>query len=98
MKTLNEVKILLSEHKEKLAKKYFIKEIGIFGSFVRGEQNKRSDIDILVDFEKLPDLLTFIEIERYLEEILGIKVDLVRRPALRIELRDKIQAEVEQVW
>lgn len=97
MKTLDEVKAILAKHKEELAKKYKIKEIGIFGSFVRGEQKKRSDIDILVDFEKVPDLLTFIEIERYLEKILGVKVDLVRKPALRPELKDKILSEVVQI-
>jgi len=97
MKTLAEIKKILSAHKEELAKKYKIKELGIFGSFVRGEQRKRSDIDILVDFEEVPDLLTFIEIEIYIEKLIGIKTDLVRRPALRPELKDRILNEVVSI-
>ncbi|MCM8820343.1 MAG: nucleotidyltransferase family protein [Candidatus Omnitrophica bacterium] len=97
MKTLQEIKEIIQKHKGELQEKYKIKEIAIFGSYVRNEQKKRSDVDILVDFYELPDLLKFIEIERYLEEILGIKVDLVRKPALRAELRDKILSEAVEI-
>lgn len=97
MTTLKKIKKILSEHKEELSKKYKIKEMGIFGSYVRGEQKKRSDIDILVEFEEVPDLLTFIEIERYLEGILAVKVDLVRKPSIRPELKDTILSEVIQI-
>jgi predicted nucleotidyltransferase len=97
MKTLEEIKKILSGHKEELKERYKIKEIRIFGSFIRGEQKKRSDIDILVDFYELPDLLKFIEIERYVEELLGVKVDLVRKPALRIELKDSILSEAVEI-
>ncbi|MFN3699011.1 MAG: nucleotidyltransferase domain-containing protein [Dictyoglomus sp.] len=58
---------------------------------------KRSDIDILVDFYEVPDLLKFIELERYLEELLRIKLNLVPKPALRLELRDKILSEGVEV-
>ena len=97
MKTLVEIEKTLSEHKAELKAKYDIKEIGIFGSYVRGEQSKKSDIDILVEFYEVPDLFKFIEIERYLEELIGIKVDLVRKAGIRIELRDQILSEVVQV-
>jgi predicted nucleotidyltransferase len=90
LKTLEEIKKILSGHKEELAERYKIKEIRIFGSFIRGEQKERSDIDILVDFYEVPDLFKFIEIEEYLGNLLGVKVDLVRKPVLRVELRDKI--------
>ena len=93
IKSLKEVNEILREHKEGLCKKYKVKEIGIFGSFVRGEQKKRSDIDILVEFEEVPDLLKFIEIERYLERLLKKKVDLVRKNSLRPELKDRILKE-----
>ncbi len=69
----------------------------IFGSYVRGEQKKGSDVDIPVDFYEVPDLLKFIEIERYLEEVLGIKVDLVPKPALRTELRDSILMDAIEI-
>ncbi len=94
MRTLKEIQSILSAHKDKINKKYKTKEIGIFGSFVRGEQEKTSDIDIVVEFYEVPDLLKFIELESYLEEILGIKVDLVRKQAIRKELKEKILMEV----
>jgi len=97
MKTLKEIKEILSAHKEELKRRYKIKEIMIFGSYVRNEQKKRSDVDILVDFYEVPDLLKFIEVERHIEEILGVKVDLVPKPALRPEIRDNILSEVVAV-
>ena len=96
-KSLKEVNEILKEHKEELYKKYKVKEIGIFGSFVRGEQKKRSDIDILVEFEKIPDLLKFINLERYLSRLLKKKVDLVRKGAIRPELKDIILSEVSYI-
>lgn len=71
-----------------------MREIGIFGSFARGEQRSRSDIDILVDFDEIPDLFVFIGLADYLEEILCSKVDLVRKPVIRKELREQILNEV----
>mgnify|MGYP000554199732 CR=1 FL=1 len=91
---INEIEKILAEHKEELYQKYKIKEIGIFGSFVRGEENKESDVDIIVEFEEVPGLIKFIEIEEYLSKLLGRKVDLVRKPAIREELKDKILKEV----
>ncbi|MBI4686137.1 MAG: nucleotidyltransferase family protein [Nitrospirae bacterium] len=70
-----------------------MKEIGVFGSYVRGEQKERSDIDILVEFEELPDLLRFIEIERYLEKLIRKKVDLIEKTGIRPELKDIILRE-----
>jgi uncharacterized protein len=58
-------------------------KVGIFGSFARGENNKNSDIDILVELRKSPTLLELIRIENELSEILGIKVDLVTTGALK---------------
>jgi hypothetical protein len=93
MKNLKGIKEILSDHKEELRERYKIKEIRIFGSYARGEQKRESDVDILVDFYEIPDLFKFIEIEEYLEDLLGVKVDLVRRPVLRKELRDEILKE-----
>ena len=87
----------LRELDPKIKEKFKIKEIGVFGSIIRGEQNKRSDIDVLVEFEETPDPLRFIELERYLQGLLGRKVDLVRKQALRIELKDKVLREVVNV-
>ncbi len=94
MKSLKEIREIVAEHKEVLRRKYKVKDIGVFGSFVRGEQKRTSDVDFLVDFEEVPDLFEFIRVERYLQRILRKKVDLVRKPALRRELREKILDEV----
>ena len=94
MKSLKEMEEILRGHKEELSKKYKVKEIGMFGSFVRGEQKKRSDIDILVEFQEVPDLLKFIELERYLTRLLRKKVDLVSKKAIRPELKEIILNEV----
>ena len=93
IKTLDEIRKILEQQKDFLRDKYKVKEISIFGSFVRGEQKKTSDVDILVEFYETPDLLTFLELERFLEELLGIKVDLVRKPALRKEIREQVLQE-----
>ncbi|MBI4535536.1 MAG: nucleotidyltransferase family protein [Ignavibacteriae bacterium] len=77
-----------------LMDEYKIKEIGVFGSVVRGDQRKTSDIDILVDFREIPDLLTFVKLANELEDALRRKVDLVHKPAIRAELREHILQEV----
>jgi predicted nucleotidyltransferase len=96
VRTLEEIKEILKEHKEEVSRKYKVREIGIFGSFVRGGQRKISDIDILVEFDQrnIPGLLKFIEMERYLEKLLRKKVDLVRKGGIRPELRKIILKEV----
>jgi len=97
MKTLEEIQAILKAHKTELFEKYHIKEIGVFGSVVRGEQLKSSDVDILVDFKQVPDLLKFIEIESCLEKLLRRKVDLVRKPAIRPELKAQILSETRYI-
>lgn len=99
MKTSSYKKIVgtLKQYKRELAEDYMVGEIGVFGSYVRGEEKNRSDVDILVEFEETPDLFKFLELERYLERLLGLKVDLVRKKALREELKDTILSEVVTV-
>lgn len=64
-------------------KKFDPQKVGIFGSFARGDNKKGSDIDILVEFKKIPSLLALIKLENDLSEILGIKVDIVTTGALK---------------
>ncbi len=97
MKTLKEIQAVLSEHKAGLMQQYKIKELGIFGSYVRGEQKKGSDIDILVEFDKLPDIFQLIDLEDHLKKLLHKKVDLVRKRAIRPELKEAILQEVVYV-
>ncbi len=94
VKSVEEVKAILREHKAEVVQKYRVREIGIFGSFARGDQSRTSDVDILVDYNGIPDLFEFINLERYLQRLLRKKVDLVRKPAIRKELKDRILKEV----
>ncbi len=94
MRPHKKIEEVLRQHKKELAERYRVKEIGLFGSYVRGEQKRGSDVDILVEFEEVPDLLKFIELERYLEKLLKRKVDLVEKTALRPQLKDIILNEV----
>jgi len=85
-------KTILSLH-DNLKNKYNIKTIALFGSYARGEERDSSDIDILVDFEVTPDLLTFIELEEFLSEKLKKSVDLVPLRKLKKSLRREILDE-----
>lgn len=87
---------ILKAHKEELKEKYHVKEIGVFGSYVRGECNEKSDFDILVEFEDDADidLLKFVNMENYLSELIGVKVDLVEKSALKPRIGKHILKEV----
>ncbi|KCZ70973.1 putative nucleotidyltransferase [Candidatus Methanoperedens nitroreducens] len=82
MRTIEDVKSILSRHKEKLRQNYKVKEIGIFGSYARGEQKEISDVDIMVEFEE-PVGFGFIHLADFLENLLGVKVDLTTRDAIK---------------
>jgi predicted nucleotidyltransferase len=82
MKTIDEIKNILSNQKEILNKRYNVKNVGIFGSYARGEQTQTSDVDILIELEK-PIGLAFVELANYLENVLGQKVDVVSRGAIK---------------
>ncbi len=94
MLSLDKIKHSLTAQKSILQNKYKINRVGIFGSYVRGEQKKESDLDILIDYEEAPSLVTLIEIENHLSELLGVKVDLVTRRGIKPQLRSYILEEV----
>jgi len=93
-RSVQDLLTIIKVHKPFLEARYKVKEIGIFGSFVNREQKKGSDVDILVDFYEVPDLFEFINLERYLQRVLRKKVDLVRKPVVRKELKERILNEV----
>lgn len=80
-----------------LKEKYHVKKIGIFGSFVRGDQNKRSDVDILVEFKSPIGFFEFIRLENFLSHILHRKVDLVSKKAVKPAVKKEIFKEVQYV-
>lgn len=96
VKSVEEIKAILKEHKAEVVEKYRVREIGIFGSFVRGEQKRRSDVDIIVEFDQrnTPGLLKLIEMELFLEKLLRKKVDVVIKSGIRPELKKNILKEV----
>lgn len=94
-RTLSLEKILeiLRRQIPKLAERYSVEKLEVFGSYVRSEQKKDSDLDILVTFKEVPSLLTFIAIENYLSDLLGVKVDLVMKDSLKPKIGERILRE-----
>ncbi len=93
MRTFEEIKKGINQHRQELEEKYKVKNISIFGSYIRGEQKEESDIDILVEFVKPVSLLHIVSLENYLSDILGIKVDVIPKKNIRKELKDMILNE-----
>lgn len=89
-----EILSILKNLKSEIKTKYRVKNLGLFGSYVKKEQKETSDIDILVEFEEDADLFHLIGLSLFLEENFNIKVDVVSKSALKKELRDNILQEV----
>ena len=94
MVTFKKIKKILLSHKQELHKRFHMKEIGIFGSYVRNEQKKESDVDILIEFKKPLGLLEFLDAQEFLEQLLKLKVDLVTKKALKPYIGKRILEEV----
>lgn len=96
MKKIERIEKILRNSKLELQKKYGVKQIGLFGSYVRGGIRKKSDLDILVDFDEDAriGLLRFVNLENYLSDLLGIKVDLVMQSSLKPRIGRHILEEV----
>ena len=80
-----------------LAERYHVSYLGLFGSYLKGTQRPDSDLDILVSFSEVPSLFRLIELENYLSDILGVKVDLVVRESLKPRIGEKVLHEVVAV-
>ena len=93
MKNVAEIKKIIESNSEELKRKYHIKQLGIFGSVARNEANELSDVDILVEFEK-PIGLDFVTLGDELEEILGIKVDIVTPNAFNPKMYEYIKQDL----
>ncbi len=93
--SLDEILATLRAHMPELRQRYGIRSLGVFGSYVHGEQKRRSDLDLLVEFDGRPlTLFKFIEIENYLSDLLDVKVDLVEKTALKPAIGRHILEEV----
>lgn len=97
MKDFEEIRKLLIKHKGEFTEQFGLKEIGIFGSYVRGEQSEESDIDILVELEKPVGFIKFLKLENALSQILGARVEIVTKKALKPHIGKRILQEVRYV-
>lgn len=88
---------IIRNSKPEMESRYGVKRLGLFGSYVREKQRKKSDIDILVTFNRDIDLFDFLDLRDYLESQLRIKVDLVMESALKPAIGKRIMSEVEYV-
>ncbi|MEW6573476.1 MAG: nucleotidyltransferase family protein [Bacillota bacterium] len=97
--TLEELLAILRENLPELRERYKVRTLGVFGSYVRGEQGKRSDLDVLVEFDDKSNLtlFKFIEMEHYLSDLIGVKVDLVEKSGLKSRIGQRILQEVVPV-
>jgi len=87
----------LEEHKGEIRRRFSVAKLSIFGSFARGEGTTQSDLDVLVAFDRKATFDLFMDLKFYLEELLGIKVDLVTDKALRPQVRQAIEGEIIDV-
>jgi len=87
----------LRELRPIITTRYKVRAIGLFGSFVRGEQTATSDIDVLAEFDEEADLFDLIGLTLYLEEMLERHVDVVPKRAIRAELQETILREAISV-
>lgn len=96
MKNLNEIMEQLKQVKPVLEKEYEVEELGVFGSYVRGEQKEESDLDVMVSLRPghSVGLIEFCGLKEFLSNILGIKVDLVTKKGLKRGIRNYILNEV----
>jgi uncharacterized protein len=88
---------VLRERLPFLTARYRVASLGLFGSYLRGTQRPDSDLDVLVSFHEAPSLLHLIELENYLSDLLGVKVDLVMRDALKPRIGERVLREVVPV-
>jgi uncharacterized protein len=99
MKSLEEIKHRLKVLNPVLKRSFSVDTIELFGSFVRGEQNEKSDLDVLVTFfePNNVDLFKFIELRLFLKDELGVDIDLIEKTTLKPRLKGQILEEAIKV-
>lgn len=94
---MDEIRLILENHKDEIIEKFKVKEIGVFGSYAKNLQNKGSDLDILVDYSEPVSFFQFLELEEYLENLFHMKVDLVSKKALKTKIGEQILREIAYI-
>ncbi len=88
---------ILRNRLPELGERYRVKSLGLFGSYIRGDEREGSDLDLLVEFTDTPDLLEFVALGRELSDLLGVRVDLVMKRTLKPIIGERILKEVVPV-
>jgi hypothetical protein len=96
-RTRDEILAQLKDILPLLRAKYHVRSMEVFGSFVRGDEREDSDLDLLVTFDEVPTLFRFVEIENYLSDELGVKVDLVMKDSLKPAIGKRILEEAQPI-
>ena len=96
-KAFDELLEQLKELLPKLQDQYHVQSLEVFGSYVRGNEKKDSDLDLLVVFDKIPTLFKFVELENFLSDHLGLKVDLVMKDSLKPTIGKRILEEAQSI-
>jgi predicted nucleotidyltransferase len=96
-KSINQISRILRNLNSFIRKEYHVSEMKIFGSYAKNQNSSASDLDLLVSFSKTPSLLKFIELENYLSDKIGIKVDLVMEDSIKYQFRDSILSSSVQI-
>jgi len=96
-KGLEEILDILRRELPDLSRRYSVTYLGVFGSYVHGGQGKGSDLDVLVEFSEAPSFFGFLDLEEHLGNLLGLKIDLVMKSALRPHVGKQILEEVVPV-
>lgn len=94
---IDRIRTSLRQHLPTYVSRYRVKSLGLFGSYVRGEQGPRSDLDVLIEFEQAPSFFEFLTLEHELEDLLGVTVDLVMKETLKPAIGRHILQEVVPV-
>jgi predicted nucleotidyltransferase len=97
MSHIKDVRQKIRNLKPIIRERYKVRTIGVFGSYVRGEAKEKSDLDVLVEFSEPISLLKFVELENFLSDSIGVKVDLVMKNALKPRIGKHILEEVVAV-
>ena len=92
--SLEEIKVLIDQHRPELKRQFHVEKIGVFGSYARGDQKKRSDVDFLVSFDAPVSYFTIGGLYAYLKDIMGTDVDVVPREDLRPEFLENVLKDV----
>ncbi len=93
MKSLQDIKLTLGEHKQQLFTDYPIKSMAIFGSYARKEQDNESDLDLMVEFNDRIGI-RFVDLADEIESIIGFKVDLISRKGIKDKYFQSIQSDL----